>query len=245
MPFSEEIKSTVRRKSLNSCCLCHTLYVEIHHITPESEGGSETEENAAPLCPTCHEIYGSNPSKRKMIIEMRDLWYEICERRQKLESKDIKEIRSMLEDIPTKIEIEKLLDQLFAKVKMENKETATMTTDIEEKRISLPEGLYLALTEKYEIDKLVQGIVMQVVGGWSGCSFASIEEYLEVGKDHNIFTQENINEIKGYLEYINVILQMRYLPDTRIPEIKYYSDKIRSQLLQLKNLLPNLYGSGE
>jgi hypothetical protein len=34
-------------------------------------------ENAAPLCPSCHETYGANPTKRKFLREARDLWYEI------------------------------------------------------------------------------------------------------------------------------------------------------------------------
>jgi hypothetical protein len=78
MAFSEAVKASVRRKSHLQCCLCKSLGVEIHHIIPQAEGGPETEDNAAPLCPTCHEIYGANPIKRKFITEARDFWYEIC-----------------------------------------------------------------------------------------------------------------------------------------------------------------------
>jgi len=41
--------------------------VEVHHIISQEEGGSDREENAAPLCPSCHETYGANPQKRKFI----------------------------------------------------------------------------------------------------------------------------------------------------------------------------------
>jgi len=53
--------------------------VEIHHIVPEAEGGLNDEENAAPLCPSCHAWFGANPEKRKEMRQMRDWWYEVCE----------------------------------------------------------------------------------------------------------------------------------------------------------------------
>jgi hypothetical protein len=55
--------------------------VEVHHIVPEAEAGPDTEDNAAPLCPSCHETYGANPDKRKFIREARDFWYELCRTR--------------------------------------------------------------------------------------------------------------------------------------------------------------------
>jgi hypothetical protein len=81
MSFPESLTKDVRRRAHFQCCLCKTLGIEIHHITPQAEGGSDTFENAAPLCPTCHETYGANPTKRKFIREARDLWFEICEKR--------------------------------------------------------------------------------------------------------------------------------------------------------------------
>ena len=81
MPFSEAVKITVRRKAHLSCCICHSFGVDIHHIIPQADGGLDTENNAAPLCPNCHRTYGSNPVQRKIITEARDLWYELCEKR--------------------------------------------------------------------------------------------------------------------------------------------------------------------
>ena len=52
----------------------------MHHILPQAEGGPDSEDNAAPLCPSCHRIYGGNPELRARIREMRDAWYEMCER---------------------------------------------------------------------------------------------------------------------------------------------------------------------
>jgi hypothetical protein len=76
--FSESLKKAVRQKAHYRCCLCQAVLVEIHHVIPHAEGGSDDEDNAAPLCASCHEIYGANPTKRKFIREARDWWYETC-----------------------------------------------------------------------------------------------------------------------------------------------------------------------
>ena len=77
MAFSEKIKKQARKLSNGICILCKKeIALEIHHIIPQEENGEDTLENAAPLCPNCHEIYGSNPTKRKLIRQERDNWYE-------------------------------------------------------------------------------------------------------------------------------------------------------------------------
>lgn len=81
MAFSELVKLSVKRKAHFRCCICQAIGVEVHHILPQAEGGPDTEDNAAPLCPTCHDTYGANPQKRKFIRETRDFWYDFCERR--------------------------------------------------------------------------------------------------------------------------------------------------------------------
>jgi hypothetical protein len=81
MPFSESLKEKVRKRTHHRCCICREVpFIEVHHIIPESEGGPNTGENAAPLCAGCHDLYGNDPQRRKQIREMRDQWYEICER---------------------------------------------------------------------------------------------------------------------------------------------------------------------
>ena len=96
MGFSEALKSKVRKKSHLACCLCKAIGVEVHHIIPQEHGGSDKEENAAPLCPSCHETYGANPKKRKFIREARDLWYEICAKRYASYSDSLDEIKHLL-----------------------------------------------------------------------------------------------------------------------------------------------------
>ena len=78
MNFTEKTKLLVKQKSNFRCCICNTIGVEIHHIIPKSEQGNNQIDNAAPLCPTCHELYGDNPKKRKFIREIRDFWYRKC-----------------------------------------------------------------------------------------------------------------------------------------------------------------------
>src|SRR6266702_3084522 len=75
MAFTEELKQEVRQKAAFQCCRCRRIGVEIHHIIPQADGGPDTIDNAAPLCPACHEDFGANPIKRKQIREMRDWWY--------------------------------------------------------------------------------------------------------------------------------------------------------------------------
>src|SRR5689334_21991685 len=38
------------------CAVCNRMHgVQVHHILPRSEGGSDDASNAIPLCPTCHD----------------------------------------------------------------------------------------------------------------------------------------------------------------------------------------------
>jgi hypothetical protein len=76
MPFTEKTKLKVRKKAAFQCCRCKGIGVEIHHIVPESDGGDDSINNAAPLCAKCHADFGDNIKKRKEIRQMRDWWYE-------------------------------------------------------------------------------------------------------------------------------------------------------------------------
>lgn len=81
MVFLEALKKEVKRKAHYKCCLCASFgFIEVHHIIPQADDGSDTFDNAAPLCVPCHDTYGGNPEKRKWIIEKRDFWYDYCEK---------------------------------------------------------------------------------------------------------------------------------------------------------------------
>lgn len=106
MTFTEQLKLLVKRRSHFMCCLCHTIGVEVHHILPETQGGPDTDDNAAPLCPTCHETYGANPEKRKFIREARDFWYDLCEKRYSSDDENMEHIKAMLNETATKDDLE-------------------------------------------------------------------------------------------------------------------------------------------
>jgi hypothetical protein len=114
MAFSEDLKLKVKRKAHFSCCLCKTIGVEIHHIIPQEEKGPDTEENAAPLCPSCHETYGANPQKRKFIREARNFWYEICEKRYASDSDKLDEIKRLLQNTPSYDDFLSLKEELLS-----------------------------------------------------------------------------------------------------------------------------------
>lgn len=111
MVFPEALRVTLRKRAHLRCCLCHSIGVDIHHIVPQSEGGHDTDENAAPLCPSCHDAYGANPQKRKFIREARDLWYEICATRFAPYNDQLTAIAEMLRNVSTKDDIERLAIQ--------------------------------------------------------------------------------------------------------------------------------------
>ncbi|HCQ91348.1 MAG TPA: HNH endonuclease [Clostridium sp.] len=68
-----KLERLITRKDLE---ICNKLFVEVHHIIPKLEGGSDSIDNAAPLCSSCHDLFGGNPEKRKQIRQMRDYWWE-------------------------------------------------------------------------------------------------------------------------------------------------------------------------
>ena len=97
MTFSRSTKELVRKRAWFACCICKkiSLGLEIHHIVPQRNGGPNTEENAAPLCPSCHTIYGGNLDLQARIREMRDWWYEQVERLFGADKDPVEVIRSI------------------------------------------------------------------------------------------------------------------------------------------------------
>jgi hypothetical protein len=114
MPFPESIAREVRHRAHYQCCLCKAIGVEIHHIVPQADAGENTIENAAPLCPSCHETYGANPIKRKFIREARDFWFEVCAKRYTSDPSVLTAIQSSLESVASRQDIHDLRSELAA-----------------------------------------------------------------------------------------------------------------------------------
>lgn len=117
MSFTESLKHKIKKKGNWQCCICEAFYVEIHHIIPQEEGGPDSEDNAAPLCPNCHDTYGSNPQKRKFIREKRDDWFEKCEKKYNLNPL-LESINKKLEKVITIDELKGFEDKLIKKIEV-------------------------------------------------------------------------------------------------------------------------------
>jgi hypothetical protein len=101
MGFSQNLKREVKEKAAFRCCRCQNIGVQVHHIESESDGGPDTVDNAAPLCPSCHDYFGANPRKQKEIKHMRDWWYQIVEQmyHKYVTTEQLREIDRKLEEI--------------------------------------------------------------------------------------------------------------------------------------------------
>jgi HNH endonuclease len=97
-----ENKMEAKQRANFSCVICKEAFVEVHHIIPQSEGGKDTIDNAAPLCASCHDRYGGNPEKRKQIREMRDWWWEVCATRNS--NPNLLELNEKLDAIHTQLQ---------------------------------------------------------------------------------------------------------------------------------------------
>lgn len=87
MPFSETVKTELLVKSRRSCCICHRFKgtnLEVHHIVPEAQGGSNVASNGIPVCFDCHadvEHYNSKHPKgsKYSVTELkkhRENWFD-------------------------------------------------------------------------------------------------------------------------------------------------------------------------
>ena len=57
MPFNQSVRTQALLWCDRHCCLCKKscgVNIEVHHLEPESEGGSGDIDNAIPLCFDCH-----------------------------------------------------------------------------------------------------------------------------------------------------------------------------------------------
>ncbi len=87
MSFPPQVAEQVLVDCARHCCICHKfcgVKIELHHITPVSEGGENTYDNCIPLCLDCHaEVLSYNPKHPKgrkytnsELRRHRDRWYE-------------------------------------------------------------------------------------------------------------------------------------------------------------------------
>lgn len=159
MAFTEQQKLEIRRRAHFRCCLCHALGIEIHHIVPAAEGGPDTHDNGAALCPSCHEIYGANPTKRKFIREVRDFWYELCERDVPFPRDELRAISALLERVATKDDL--------ARFSIQN-------TSYVLGKPSAPAPPWEQLRYSFVRDEFVHPLIVRELLGWLSDSAATI-----------------------------------------------------------------------
>ncbi len=86
MPFSAKVAEELLVKASRCCCLCHQykgVKIEVHHIVPEADGGTDDIDNGIPLCFDCHaevESYNTrHPRGRKFtateLKRHREVWF--------------------------------------------------------------------------------------------------------------------------------------------------------------------------
>ena len=80
MGFEESLKKEAKRRGNFRCAVCQKQFVEVQHVVPPHEGGSDEIDNAIPLCAFCHHRHGDDPGLRDSLREMRDAWWARCQR---------------------------------------------------------------------------------------------------------------------------------------------------------------------
>ena len=80
----ESLRTEVIAKASNSCCVCQTPFIEIHHI--DGNPSNNDPANLAPVCPNCHHQAHTKGGLAAQLtpqrIEvLRDYWYAYCEKR--------------------------------------------------------------------------------------------------------------------------------------------------------------------
>jgi hypothetical protein len=83
MDFPDSVKLEAKRRANYCCVFCQQvgLFLEVHHIVRQEDGGTADITNAAPLCPNHHTLYDANPQLQRFVKEMRDFWWDQCAKR--------------------------------------------------------------------------------------------------------------------------------------------------------------------
>ena len=73
MAIPDQVAARILAKCGRHCCICRRfepLHLQVHHIVPTSEGGSDDEENLIAICLTCHsDVHARVPFGRRFSAE--------------------------------------------------------------------------------------------------------------------------------------------------------------------------------
>lgn len=149
MAFPDSLIKRVRTRAHNQCCICEQVGIVIHHIIPQREEGPDIEDNAAPLCPSCHDTYEYNPKKRNLIRERRETWYKICSNRE-TGGPELAEFSMALQNLPSKEDIERLAFR-----------NASYVLGRQENQLSLEQTRFSFTREEF-----VHPLIIRELSGW-------------------------------------------------------------------------------
>ncbi len=69
MPIPDEVAAEVLSRCGRHCCICRRfrpMHLQVHHIIPESAGGTDARDNLIALCLTCHsDVHTKRPFTRR------------------------------------------------------------------------------------------------------------------------------------------------------------------------------------
>lgn len=91
MPFLPSVRDKALLAAARHCCVCRRykgVLIEVHHVTPQADGGSDDFDNAIALCFECHawagHYFSKHPKGAKYspthLIEARKAWYDRVEK---------------------------------------------------------------------------------------------------------------------------------------------------------------------
>jgi len=209
MAFPETLKRKVREMADMRCCICRHIGVEIHHILPQEDGGPDTIDNAAPLCPNCHDTYGANPVKRKFIRECRDLWLAKVSENAKLVDEFERPLHKKLQsstdaldfDVKQSISLGDVLRIIFDA----NRDFTKIPRDEVEAFFDLLFGQ--AIDETFDAFKEEWVRCFGVEGGKKLCSYFMVRNRIQISEG---ITEEDVEDcMRSMLGLITLVTGMR------------------------------------
>lgn len=129
--------------------------------------GPDTEDNAAPLCPSCHEIYGANPTKRKFIKESKEIWLEICSQRFSNDSLILTQLSDRIKFIESHLGIkaERIYSSLEESQNYDQKTTGEQISFVEDlQRLLIIESPLIEDTDEFMNFHVTYLLVFETVG---------------------------------------------------------------------------------
>lgn len=112
MSFSKITVENLLVSCRRCCCICHSFCgpnIEIHHIIPLSEGGTDDQDNGIPLCFNCHatvHMDSKSPKGRKYtkseLLRHRTEWFRSSEN---LSSEDLEKLKWEIMDYIDSLDI--------------------------------------------------------------------------------------------------------------------------------------------